>query len=403
VADTGAAAPATVAGDVAPAQAVRRRLVYYFAGFDTRSARHYHALYQEGAAAQQAVDACRYEVGPLETESDRVAAWTIGSDGPEGPVTTRYRFMAWNDIVRTHWPATPWPLLPRMPAFYLRFAACGALGRTWRIARPFAWMVLAPLVQVTAALAVSLVAAALAAWAVGRLAPQATGAALAAGIAGGLGMFALGIAHGERWRVFWLMRAWPFLWSWIHGRLPEIGQRCDAFAAQVDADLGAEAVDEVLLIGHSAGTMTALSVAARWLARRGSAGPGPVKLVTLGQVHPFFGLVPGGAWYRDEMRHVADSGMLWIDYTAPSDPLCYALVDARTACGLPVLAQHRYRAKSSRFDRMFEPARYATLRRDFFRIHFQYLMATERPVDNSYFRMTAGPTALELPPDPARA
>ena len=45
---------------------------------------------------------------------------------------------------------------------------------------------------------------------------------------------------------------------------------------------------------------------------------------------------------------------------------------------------------------MFEPARYAEVRRDFFRIHFQYLMATERPVDNDYFSLTAGPRPLHI-------
>jgi hypothetical protein len=74
------------------------------------------------------------------------------------------------------------------------------------------------------------------------------------------------------------------------------------------------------------------------------------------------------------------------------------LVNPLLACGLPESKAANYRAKSARFDRMFAPERYAELRRDFFRIHFQYLMATDRPVDNDYFRLTAGPLPLSAGP-----
>jgi hypothetical protein len=39
---------------------------------------------------------------------------------------------------------------------------------------------------------------------------------------------------------------------------------------------------------------------------------------------------------------------------------------------------------------MFEPAAYASLRRDRLTLHFQYLMASQRKVDYDYFSMTAG-------------
>jgi hypothetical protein len=86
--------------------------------------------------------------------------------------------------------------------------------------------------------------------------------------------------------------------------------------------------------------------------------------------------------------------MPWVDYTAPADPLCYALVNAFSACGLPAPLRKDFRVKSARFDRMFEPAAYAAARRNFFLIHFQYLMATRYPVDNDYFSLTAGPKRL---------
>jgi len=43
---------------------------------------------------------------------------------------------------------------------------------------------------------------------------------------------------------------------------------------------------------------------------------------------------------------------------------------------------------------MFKPENYAKVRRDYFRIHFQYLMSTWQPVENDYFLLTAGPRPL---------
>jgi len=37
---------------------------------------------------------------------------------------------------------------------------------------------------------------------------------------------------------------------------------------------------------------------------------------------------------------------------------------------------------------------YATLRKDKFRVHFQYLMASEQAVDYDYFAITAGAMTL---------
>ena len=62
-------------------------------------------------------------------------------------------------------------------------------------------------------------------------------------------------------------------------------------------------------------------------------------------------------------------------------------------------AQHtllNYRIKSARFDRMFEPREYSRLRKDLFRTHFQYLMASQRPVDNDWFQLTCGPRPLDV-------
>ena len=50
---------------------------------------------------------------------------------------------------------------------------------------------------------------------------------------------------------------------------------------------------------------------------------------------------------------------------------------------------------SARFHTLFRPETYASLKRDFRRSHFQYLMAAELPGDYDYFLITAGDQTLD--------
>ena len=49
---------------------------------------------------------------------------------------------------------------------------------------------------------------------------------------------------------------------------------------------------------------------------------------------------------------------------------------------------------SAAFTQTLSPERWKELRWRFFRLHFQYLCAFDRPADYDYFRITAGPLSL---------
>lgn len=375
---------------------VTRRRVYYLAGFDTRGPRFYHQLYRTESERQQAINGCRYTVGDLQPGAAHSSHFTVHTEWAGGEVDTRYTFLQWNDIIRAHWPASTLRVAASIPAFYLHYGRSGGLRRTRELARPFYLMMMLPLWYVLAGGLLGLLAGLGAAWLA-----QAQGLGPAAAAACGLAAFALLLAGTlvacERQRVFWLMRAWTFMIDWARHPGPT-RERWESFAAQIDAELATEPADEVLIVGHSAGAMAAISVADRWLARANVAGPRPthVKLMTVGNATPLLGVIPEADWFRAQIAAVGASEMTWMEYTAPADPLCYALVDPFVGCGLAPVKRPGYRIKSARFDRMFDPADYRKIRRDFFKIHFQYLVATCRAVDNDYFSLTAGPRRLPI-------
>ena len=375
---------------------VKTRLVYYIAGFDTRSARSYHQLYSTEAELQQPVNRCEYKVSEAEPSGPRGTSWTIRARDGEHEIETRYTFLQWNDIVHEHWPRSTTRVALSVPAFYLRFAANGGIARTWQLSRAFFWMLMLPLFYTLA----TLLAASLAAYGAANLASRWVPASwpepwtwIAAGLAAAALVVKGGLLVSEQQRVFWLMRAWTFLLIWGRENPEPWQQRWEEFARKIEDELQANPADEVLIVGHSAGAMAAIAVAERWLALGGQR-PDKVKLVTLGNATPMLSIIPEAGWFREQIATVGASNMPWIDYTAPTDALCYALVDSFTSCGLPSPNRRSYRVKSARFDKMFKPENFAKIRHDYFRVHFQYLMATCNEVDNDFFRLTAGPKHL---------
>jgi hypothetical protein len=128
----------------------------------------------------------------------------------------------------------------------------------------------------------------------------------------------------------------------------------------------------------------------------GARGP-VVSFLTLGQWMPLLGCLPQAQTFRDDLQLLATArGIDWLDFTAPPDGCCFALVDPVAACGISDAARQTDRPKllSPRFAEMFEPSDYAAIRSDKFRIHFQYLMASNKPVSYDYFAVTAGAMTL---------
>ncbi|MEO7390704.1 MAG: hypothetical protein ABIU58_00920 [Ramlibacter sp.] len=312
----------------------------------------------------------------------------------QASVHTTYTFLLWNDIIRDYWPTSAARVVSRMPAFYWHYGLTGCLAKTWRLSRPFFWIILLPLLYTAAGVVAAVFAGLGAAWLASHWAESPIGPAVL-GTAATVALLAATLFVCEHLRVFWLMRAWTFMIEWAR-RPARLQQRFGEFARQIEAEIQIEPADEVLIIGHSAGSMAAISVAESWLALGAGGAPRPskVKLMLIGSATPLLGVIPEAAWFRSQVAAVGASNMTWIDFTAPADPLCYALVNPFTALGLTVPTRSNYKIKSARFDKMFDAADYRKIRYDFFRIHFQYLVATARAVENDYFTLTAGPHPL---------
>lgn len=382
---------------------VRRRSVFYLSGFDPKGAAHYHALYRDEAAKQAQVSGMSVEVGRRKKTAQGDAFWQVTAHNPEGPedpddpVETRYEFLRWDDIVRDHWPRNQVRLRWDIVTTTWLNLRHGALWRMLKLAWPPVVALFSPFVllfamllglPLLAALVFSMASASLGVWGAGAL----TGIAVAAGVQAGRRL-------EKKYSMFWLMRSYAFTALQAQGRVPALDARLSQHANTLLNRLASNEDDEILVVAHSSGTMMAVSMLAKALRldpQLGARGP-VVSFLTLGQWMPLLGCLPQAQAFRDDLQLLATArGIDWIDFTAPPDGCCFALVDPVAACGISDAARQENRPKllSPRFAEMFEPSDYAAIRADKFRIHFQYLMASSKPVSYDYFAMTAGAMTL---------
>ena len=400
-----------VPGAATSAAPVRRRRVFYISGFDPQGPAHYHRLHAEEAARQAAVGGWSVRVSGRRRLDAWRAGWSVASvfsasegGGDPAEVHAEFEFLRWDDLVRANWPRSRWQVMLAALAGTGHQLRNGVLWRILKTSWP-AFLVLAMPPLLVLGLMLAAVGGA---WWAARVALA--GGWLAAAVIVGVGGVAWWrFAHWAEARVqmAWLMRSTRYILRQARGATPELEARLDQFAARVAEVLAEDDVDEVMLVGHSSGAMLAVSTAARALRdARLAGGEGPdgggagrrLSLLTLGECIPMLSYQPEARCFREELAALARSPQLeWVDVTAPPDGCCFALVDPTAAARPAGAAPAGWRAPkrlSARFAQAFAPERYARLRKDKYRCHFQYLMATERPTDYDYFTVTGGPLRL---------
>jgi hypothetical protein len=377
---------------------VRKRCVLYLSGFDPKGAGHYHGLYRREGAEHSAQQGWQLAVGPRERGDALRSSWSVEATLEDETVHTEYVFLQWDDIVRAHWSkatARLWWEIVQTTLFNLRW---GSWWRMFRLSWPPALALLMPFLLVLGLLVLAPLAGL--AVALGVSAAQAHPAvALAAGLLAFALLWFLGRALEGRFSMYWLMRSYAFNARQAQGRTPDLQERLDQHAQHLQALVQSGRYDEVLLVGHSSGANMAVSVLGRALAQAPTLGQGGtvLSLLTLGQWIPLMGTLPMAHGFRQELQAIAHAeGVHWLDFSAPPDGCCFALTDPLQACRVerPAAGGVDLKVLNPKFADMLDPLDYQRLKKDRFKLHFQYIMACPKAVDYDYFRITAGPLTL---------
>lgn len=368
------------------APAVQRRRVHYFSGFDPRGPAHYHRLCQTEAAKPQPQGGV-VQVSPREKQSRLFSRWQVSwqasADAPE-TVHTEHVFMGWDDMIRANWSRSPWALATEFAQTYAHIFRHVGAARVWRMYRPaFNTGALPLLVLIGPLLITALLAALLGAW-------------------GALGGLLLAIAVwgvATRAGLFWLLRIFTFFMRMGRSPLPGLQERCQSWVDDIVARQQADPVDEVLIAGHSVGTLMlvhavdALLADQRWQALQQGR---PTAVLTLGQSSPMVAMAPGATDFRAALQRLSHhTAVCWWDVTARIDPLCFYNLHPLAGSGVPHAQAPWPVRHTARFMHMYAPASWARIRANKLQAHFLYLATAERVGNFAFMDVFYGPRTLQ--------
>jgi hypothetical protein len=119
-------------------------------------------------------------------------------------------------------------------------------------------------------------------------------------------------------------------------------------------------------------------------------------LLTLGGNFPIVGFHKAASDFRDHLAQLAVEPQIdWIDCQARKDVMNFFKLDPIASHGIEIgSAKRNPTIVPVRFREIIRPDHYSLFRWQFFRVHFQFVMANERPHAYDFFMIVCGPVAL---------
>ena len=375
----------------ADSQRVKTRRVFYIPGYDPFHPRRYRELYRKEAAAQAEVSG--YQIALKPKAGKGRYGWQVQAEIGGAAVTTDVEVLVWSDLVLGSMGSSIAATYLQLVQTAWAYIGSGALFRLMRLRKGPMIAALYPIGM----LLVQLLVACLLGWLVGRLAGIALPRPLAAiaGLAAILLVLRWWRRQDRHFYAYYLMHDYAFTAAARGAIPPELAARMQVFGQAIAAALHSE-VDEVLVVGHSSGAHLAISVLADLIRAGQVLEKGPaLGLLSLGQVVPMVSFLPDAGRLRADLAYLsARPELTWVDVTAPGDGCAFALCDPVAVSGVSPPDKRWPLVISAAFTQSLSPERWRELRWRFFRLHFQYLCAFDRPRDYDYFQITAGPLTL---------
>jgi hypothetical protein len=382
----------------APSDSVSIRCIVQISGFDPRGASFYHGMFTREAEKYSQKQGIHLDVGRRKRHGNLWHKWTTKTDHPGHAESVHFHFIAWDDIIRSHWTKSRLEMFFKACVTYYMLIKTGALYRCFRNTwRPMPALLFPAIAFITLYLVLMLVfGAAFVGLTAGFIEPTILNTVLTAGIGALTGACA---AHlmSPHLKGAWLLRLYNFCRLLAQRPLPELDERFDAQVKDLLAVLEKDQPQELLVVAHSVGTIVIFPFLDRLL--KSGAWQGRVSLLTLGECIPLTSFMQAqDGPYNTCLKRVATHPRLdWIDFSMPSDGASTALID-------PVRATHDEKFDypqpdlpkflSPRFMEGYSKQRYNELKRNPYLFHFLYFMSSDLPSAFDFHAITLGDMRL---------
>jgi len=384
------------AGDLTAGLAlVRRRHVIYVEGYDPQGAEGYYNLFQRSWKRFLNIWPLKTKVGALQIDSEFLAHWDVETAAPNWQVHTRYEFLRQEQFISAAMAEPMLRQIRRSLCWTLDYLFSGAMYRVFRASWQYGLALLHFQVMMLYWLLLSALGGALVAFALTQYLAVPVILSAVAGVVAAVACFKLLRPIADKLYVVQINSHWPYLCEFARGVPTGFDAPINAGAERLIAVARANAVDEILVIGHSGGGVIAPAVIARALELDPEVGRhGPrVVLMTLGSIMPGAGVHPKATRLRAVIEQVAvEPSILWIDAQSNKDILNFEKFDPVAGIGIDAGARRcNPLTWQVRFRDMLGAKFYRRLRFNFFRMHFQFIMANDSRAPYDYFMLTCGP------------
>jgi hypothetical protein len=372
-------------------QPVQKRAVFFIGGYEPKTPKAFFSRFSKQISRFDALWGYRSCLSPVEvTKGSATAAVTISTHATKEQWSTRtdFNFLCLDTLVLSDF-ARPLPV--RLFHYVLAFGdflisgtAFHFFAKAWRFGLYFVYPFIALIIF---AVSGYLVAQLMSPW-----------IGLASGLVGLL-VFAVALSVlGERCSTNHLMDLWSFSLDFIRGRRADADALLQRFAEDVVARATAESYDEVILIGHSTGGMLMIDVAARCLSIESSFAScaGKVVLLTLGSTALKAGYHPAGRNFRKAVERLVDNEKLeWVEIQCLTDAINFYKTDPVAEMGLKRKVDKPFPiVRTMKVRDMVQGDTYARIKRNLFRVHYQYVYANTKPYWYDFFQICCGPIFL---------
>jgi hypothetical protein len=378
---------------------VQHRHIIYVQGYDPRGLAQYYRMFRTelrkfGRLYHLSAIIGRPQIAP----DGETASWTIETKADDWQTRTNYDFLRFEDLIQRDLAAPIWATVFKAVWIYWRLVFGGTFARFWKANWRFATFITYPHFLL---LLEALCAAGIAFGfeqgldALGIPDPFSIAAAIALFVA----LLGTVLKYTENQTyLLYLLSDTIWTWEFSHRQRVEWDQRIDRFALHLVNVARSSQAEEIVVVGHSSGSFLGTEILARALRLDPALGQhGPrIVLLTLGGNFPIVGFHAASQDFRDHLRQLAiEPSIDWIDCQSrkdvmnfyPFDPVAGHGIDAGPSRRNPTIVPVRFRD-------IIKPEHYNVFRWKFFRVHFQFVMANERPHAYDFFMIVCGPIPL---------
>jgi hypothetical protein len=378
---------------------VQHRHIIYVQGYDPRGLAQYYRMFRSELRKFGRLYKLNTSISrPLIAPDGETASWTIQTKADDWQTLTSYDFLRFEDLIQRDLAAPIWRTVLQAVWIYWRLVFSGTIGRFWKANWRFATFITYPHVL----LLLEAACAAAAALAVEQ-GLRALGIPEPFGVAMALMLFIVLLGAALKYTenqtyLLYLLSDTIWTWEFSHRRRTDWDERIGRFARHLSDVARSSDADEILIVGHSSGSFLATEILARALKLDPSLGERAPRIVllTLGGNFPIVGFHAVSHEFRDHLRQLAVAPSIdWIDCQARKDVMNFFEFDPLLAHGIDVGPDRRSPTiVRVRFREIIKPEHYNLFRWKFFRVHFQFVMANERPHAYDFFMIVCGPVPL---------